>query len=131
VLTTQQTTEHGVAGKTGTAYGETTPSVTSVQVIGEIKNDYAINVHFDDLKTSFWFAPELLEFVDDGAGAEITLDGVNKKRTRNASGGWDEENLSQTKKPGGSFGDQSNHSNPPKFLESGSRLFRAGAPASF
>jgi hypothetical protein len=79
--------------------GETTPSVTSVQVIGEIKNDYAINVHFDDLKTSFWFAPELLEFVDHGAGAEITLDGVNKKWTRNASGGWDEENLSQTKKP--------------------------------
>lgn len=97
VVTNPQTSEKGLAGRIGAVFGETTPSVTSVEVIGEIKDDYAINVHFEELGNSFWFAPEILEFVDHGVGAEITLDGVSLKWTRNSDGGWDEENLTQPK----------------------------------
>jgi len=74
----------------GQVYGETTPSVTSVEVIGEIREDYAINVFFDDRQESFWFAPVLLEFIDNAPGTEIRLDGVPKKWVRTASGEWAE-----------------------------------------
>lgn len=77
-----------MAGLTGQVYGATTPSVTGVLVIGVLTRDYAINVHFDGKTETFWFASELLEFVDHAAGTEIRLDGVPKKWTRNASGDW-------------------------------------------
>ena len=80
----------GVAGLTGSVYGETTPSVTGVDVIGEVTGNYAINVHFDERGEALWFAPELLELIDHGAGAEITIDGVDKKWTRTESGEWEE-----------------------------------------
>ena len=38
----------------------------------------------------------MLEFIDHAVGTEIMLDGVPKKWTRNADGGWDE---SSTAKP--------------------------------
>lgn len=73
---------------TGQVYGETTPSVTNVEVIGEIKEDYATNVFSNDRNESFWFSPELLGFVDHAPGTEIRLDGVPKKWVRTASGEW-------------------------------------------
>jgi hypothetical protein len=87
---TEATRAAGVAGLTGPVYGETTPSVTGVDVIGEVTGDYAINVYFKDREESLWFAPDLLEFVDHGVGAEITINGVNKKWTRTESGEWEE-----------------------------------------
>src|SRR5690349_20344417 len=99
VRNSKVTMEKGLAGLKGSVYGETTPSVTGVEVIGELKSDYALNVHFDGLNESFWFTPELLEFLDHGAGAEITLKGVPKKWTRTATGEWKEENTSAPKKP--------------------------------
>ena len=89
VRDTAATQAAGVAGLTGPVYGETTPSTTEVDVIGEVTNDYAINVHFEERGESLWFAPELLELVDHGAGAEITIDGVDKKWTRTESGEWE------------------------------------------
>lgn len=90
VRDTAATHAAGVAGLTGPVYGETTPSVTRVDVIGKLTGDYAINVYFEDRDESLWFAPDQLELVDHGAGAEITLDGVDKKWTRTESGEWDE-----------------------------------------
>ena len=90
VVATPETENAGLAGLTGQVYGETTPSVTNVEVIGKMQGDFAINVHFDERGESHWFIPELLEFVDHGTGTEFTLDGVPKKWTRNADGGWDE-----------------------------------------
>lgn len=90
VRATPLTQELGLAGTAGQVYGETTPSVTSVDVIGEIREDYAINVFFEDRKESFWFAPELLEFIDHASGTEVTLNGVPKKWVRTASGEWAE-----------------------------------------
>jgi hypothetical protein len=77
-----------VADLVGQIYGETTPSVTGVAVIGQVTHDYAVNVHFDKRKETLWFAPELLEFIDHGTGTEIRLDGVPKKWVRNNTGGW-------------------------------------------
>src|SRR3954468_21122369 len=73
---------NGFAGLVGQVYGQTTPSVSGVEVIGELDFDYAINVFFEDRRESFWFAPSLVEFVDHAAGTEITLDGVEKKWVR-------------------------------------------------
>ena len=80
-----------LAGLTGSIHGETTPSITDVDVLGDLNEDYAVNVFFDDRELSVWIEPELLEFIDHGAGAEITLDGVDKKWTRQADGAWTEE----------------------------------------
>ena len=90
VLTTPLTRELGLAGMAGQVYGETTPSVTNAEVIGEVRGDYAIDVFFDERKESFWFAPELLEFIDHAPGTEVRLDGVPKKWVRTAAGEWAE-----------------------------------------
>lgn len=85
---TPETNALGIAGQVGQVYGETTPSVTSVSVVGHLVGDYALNVHFEGRTDTLWFAPELLEFIDHAAGAEIFLDGVPKKLIRNARGEW-------------------------------------------
>lgn len=95
IRSTPLTEEHGLAGLSGQVYGETTPSSTGVEVIGDLKADYAINVFFENQNKSYWFASELLEFVDYGAGTEIMLEGVPKKWVRAASGEW----IEQSKKP--------------------------------
>jgi hypothetical protein len=73
VRATPETKAKGIAGLVGLVYGETTPTVTGVVAIGELLDDYAVNVHFDGNSETFWFAPELLEFVDDPGGAEPRL----------------------------------------------------------
>lgn len=90
VRSTPLTQKLGLAGLTGQVFGETTPSSTNVEVIGEKREDYAINVFFESRDEGFWFSPELLELVDHAEGTEITLDGVSKKWTRTASGDWAE-----------------------------------------
>ena len=71
VFVTPETQARGVAGLVGAVYGETTPSVTAVEVIGEVTSDYAVNVVFDGNSETFWFVPELLEFAD-GSGLATT-----------------------------------------------------------
>ena len=88
VRTTSVTKDAELAGLVGTVYGETTPSVTGVDVIGELEADYAINVYFEEKGAGVWFEPRLLEFVDHGAGAEIQLEGVTKKWVRSEDGEW-------------------------------------------
>ncbi len=90
VRDTAATRAAGVVGLSGPVYGETTPSVTQVEVIGELTGDYAINVYFEERNESLWFAPDQLEFVDHGAGLELVLHGVDKKWTRTESGEWEE-----------------------------------------
>ena len=90
VRASAETEARGVAGLLGQVYGETTPSVTGVVVIGEVMRDHALNVRFEGRTETLWFAPELLEFVDHAAGAEIRLHGVPKKWVRTATGEWTE-----------------------------------------
>lgn len=57
-------TELELAGSVGQVYGETTPPVIGVGVIGGSREDYAINVFFDHRKESYWFVAELLKLTD-------------------------------------------------------------------
>ena len=77
----------GLAGRVGQIYGETRPSVTQPEVIGELLRDYAINVHFDDLGRDVWLAEQLLEFVDHGARTTMTIG--DSTLVRRADGEWE------------------------------------------
>ena len=84
---TPATEAAGVAGPIGNVAGFTTPSMTGVEVIGEVKDDLAFSVMFNSPQVQLWFAPELLEFVDHAPGLEIQIG--KTKLIRRADGGWD------------------------------------------
>ncbi len=96
VLSSPETDEKGLSGKTGQVYGETTPSVTSVDVIGDSQEDYAINVSIEELDEEYWFSPDLLELIDHAEGTEIIVG--NHKAVRRADGSWEESKIEPTKK---------------------------------
>ncbi|TCK64676.1 hypothetical protein DFQ05_2659 [Winogradskyella wandonensis] len=98
IKSTPETENKGLAGKEGEVFGQTTPSMMDVEVIGSLTEDIAINVHFEDLNESFWFAEDLIENLDNGQGTEITIDGVGKKWTKGENGEWIEENVKQDSK---------------------------------
>ena len=88
-----ETRAKGIAGLVGSVYGETTPSVTGVEVIGATPDDFALKVHFEGTDDEIWIAPELVEFLDHGAGQTITFDGLDKEWVRTESGEWIERDL--------------------------------------
>ncbi|WP_298868849.1 hypothetical protein [uncultured Gimesia sp.] len=88
ILASSETDALGISGKLGQVYGETTPSVTSMEVIGELAEDYAINVSIEGFDETFWLAPQLLEFVDHGQGTALEIG--NRKAVRRADGSWEE-----------------------------------------
>jgi hypothetical protein len=90
VRSAPETEARGLAGLAGNVRGETTPSVTAVEVIGEPATDFALCVHFDGRDEDLWFAPQLLEFVDHAPGTTIRLEGVPKQWVRTATGEWQE-----------------------------------------
>ena len=71
VLSTEQTEEAGLAGKTGGILGETSPSSTGVTYFGDAKNDYVVNVEFLDINEEYWFTPELLELISGDSDKEV------------------------------------------------------------
>ena len=85
---TPETERLGIAESIGNVYGETTPSETHVEVIGQLKSDYALNVYFDSLKKSYWLAPEMLEFVGHAPGTEVHVHGSPFKSVRQRDGSW-------------------------------------------
>ena len=103
VRSTPLTQQLGVAGLVGNVFGQTTPSVTGVDGIGESEGDFAINVFFETRTAGFWFTPELLEFVDHAPGAEIRLDGVSKKWIRSETGEWKELDTAAERPPAKSW----------------------------
>jgi hypothetical protein len=95
VVSNDLTESLGLAGAVGSVYGQTVPSSSGVsEIIGPLTEDYAVNVFLEDRGEQFWFAEQLLEFVDHGTGGEITLHGIDKKWMRSASGEWTETPLS-------------------------------------
>lgn len=99
IKSSPETIEAGLAGKNGVIFGVTVPSLSGVDVIGDLKEEYAVNVYFEDLEENFWFDPELIEMIDSGFGTVITLKGVDKKWTKEKNGEWKEEDTSTSKKP--------------------------------
>ena len=90
IKASEETERLGLAGREGQVYGWTTPSVTGVSVIGSTADDHAVNVHFDELDESFWFAEDLVEMLDRGAGTVISLDGQESEWVRRPNGEWEE-----------------------------------------
>jgi hypothetical protein len=86
---TAETERLGLAGRTGLVYGLTTPSVTNVQVIGNVANDRALAVKLEGEDGPLWFDPDLVEFVDHAPGTAITVG--SRSFTRGANGEWIEE----------------------------------------
>ena len=93
VRAASDTESRGLAGLLGDVHGETTPSKTGVEVVGQLASDYAIAVMFQGRPEAIWFAPELLEFVDHAPGTEIQIGKVAKKWVRREDGNWDERSL--------------------------------------
>ena len=91
VLSTPETEALGLAGKNGQVYGETTPSVTNIEVIGNSENDIAINVNFEESEIDHWFSPSLLELIDHAPGTEIVVG--NMRAVRNKDGTWEETKI--------------------------------------
>ncbi len=87
IRVTPSTEAAGVAGRIGNVAGFTTPSMTGVEVIGEVKEDLAFSVMFENPHMQLWFAPDLLEFVDHAPGLKIEIG--KTKLTRRADGSWD------------------------------------------
>jgi hypothetical protein len=96
IKSSSATVEKGLADKIGKVYGQTTPSMMDFEIIGNPKRDFAVNVFFDDLDAAYWFDEELLETIDNGQSATITLDGIDKKWTKNENGEWVEEDAKTT-----------------------------------
>lgn len=86
VRDTEDTRALGFAGLTGRVFGETTPSVSKVEVIGTPRKDFALNVHLSERDQAFWFAADLLEFIDHAPGTEIRIG--KSKLVREHGGGW-------------------------------------------
>ena len=97
VRSTPETGFLGLAGKIGQVYGHTTPIVTCIKYIGETQQDLAFNVFFKDRNEAFWFAPELLEFIDPGAGTEVQMG--SKEWVRTEFGEWRKTKKSSKPKP--------------------------------
>jgi hypothetical protein len=94
ILATPATDAAGIAGLCGCVYGETVPSASGVDVLGELSEDYAVNVFVEELKKNFWLDPPAVEFIDHGAGTEIAIEGVPVTLVRQSDGSWIESDPS-------------------------------------
>lgn len=82
VVETPLTVSLGLAGRVGTVYGHTTPSLAyTTDVIGDSAMDVAVAVSFEDPEDGpvVWLAAELIELVDHGGDTEI---GIGDQRIR-------------------------------------------------
>ena len=86
ICRTPETERGGVAGLMGQVHGATTPSVTGVKVVGELRRDCAVAVHFKERGETIWFAEQLIEFVDHAAGT--TVEAAGNRWVRSGTGEW-------------------------------------------
>lgn len=74
IVRSPETSQLGLADRVGVCHGFTTPSVTGVEVVGDLTVDLAYAVHFqDDGHDETWFSPDLVELVDHAAGTKATV----------------------------------------------------------
>lgn len=85
---TPLTQKLNLSGLAGTVDGETTPSVTGVEAIGEVKGDFAVSVMIEARGEALWFASELVEFVNHVPGTEIKIG--SRQLVRDSKGDWTE-----------------------------------------
>lgn len=83
ILSSEETEETALSGKTGEVLGETRPSKTGVTYFGAAKDDYVINVAFEEPNAEYWFTPDLLELVNNDNKSKATVNhsqSVNEKK---------------------------------------------------
>ena len=88
VRDTSATRAAGVSGLVGQVHGWTTPSVTGIDVIGEMKEDFAVGVYFKELGNALFLVPDLLELIDHSPGMEVEV--ADTKWVRTEQGDWEE-----------------------------------------
>ena len=79
VIESPLTKRLGIAGLTGRVYGEATPSITCIAIIGELQDDYAVNVYFDELSKTKWISPGCLRLIISAKGFEVSDTAFGKK----------------------------------------------------
>ena len=89
VRVTAVTEAAGLAGLAGQVFGFTTPSVTAIVPIGDAAADRAYSVSIEARGAEFWLTPDLLEFVDHGAGTKIKIGLHGQEMVRTAAGTWE------------------------------------------
>ena len=62
--------------------------MTGVSVIGDAPDDIAISVFLMEQDEDYWFNPELVELLDVGAGATMTVG--SKSFVKTETGEWEE-----------------------------------------
>ncbi|MDF3128850.1 hypothetical protein P0Y35_06555 [Kiritimatiellaeota bacterium B1221] len=96
VLSEKLTKNLGIADLRGNIHGETTPSVSKIEILGELTNDFALFVQpEDETIDGFWIVPELLEFIDHAPGFEMTVGNI--RAVRQADGSWAETRIKNKK----------------------------------
>lgn len=80
----------GIAGLEGDIHGESVPSASGVEVLGDAADDFVLNVYLEARGEGYWLAPEHVELIDHNPGQEIRLDGIPRRWVRRADGTWDE-----------------------------------------
>jgi hypothetical protein len=88
VRQTPEAVRRGLAGLVGQVFGDTTPSVTDVEVIGDRNVDKAYNVSIEGQSADLWFAPEQIELIDHARGTDLRIG--NTRLVREADGTWRE-----------------------------------------
>ena len=86
IRVTEATESLGIAGQMGIVNGRTTPSVSGVEVIGNGSKDFALAVTLEVQTKQLWFAEEVLEFLDHGAGTTVEIGG--RTLIRDEHGSW-------------------------------------------
>jgi hypothetical protein len=88
VRSTALTDSLGLAGRVGLVYGQTTPSITGVQGIGDEGNDHGFCIRFEDGDQEVWLASDLVEFVDHAPGSTARIG--QRSHIRDEKGVWHE-----------------------------------------
>ncbi len=76
------TTKLKINGKTGTVFGDSKPSVSKVEVIGNLEEDYAIYVSLTDSKDSYWMPEDYAEVLDHGVGTQAKIGDIKLEKTK-------------------------------------------------
>jgi hypothetical protein len=88
IVSVTATEELEIAGLTGQVYGETTVSVTGVEVIGGSHTDTAVNVFIEELNKDYWLSPDLVELIDHAPGTTVSIG--DREWIRTEDGQWKE-----------------------------------------
>jgi len=84
---TPETDRLGVAERVGIVFGQSIPSASGVgPVVGDLLNDYARNVYFDEDSENLWYSDDLVDFADFPPGTELQVQ--DERYVRTIIGDW-------------------------------------------